>query len=436
MARILSRSRENGMLWSRIKAILGRFGLTSKKYRDNLDRYSKVTGRFACSPTLPLTAVILKRHRRLMRRFSQKGIEFAIHGYIHTDYGSLALQEQNRHLKKAIDTFNSCQIPFSGFRAPYLRTNDQTFEALSGFDFIYDSSQTISWDVISQSECSQKRWHSYVRLLEFYHRRRAKEYLALPRFASGFIEIPVSIPDDEAMVERLGITNPQKIAEIWGAILSMTYRQGELFALQLHPERILLCGDALGNVLQQARKLNPLVWIATLSEIAQWWRERQRFTMEVAPESEDRYRIKANCSDRATILVKNCQVDCPVTSWSNGYQVVKSQNFVVTSPVRPVIGVGPESPPNAVAFLTNEGFVVERSREAARYGIYLPDLTHFQETDERPLAEKIEKSDAPLLRYWRWPNGAKSALSVTGDIDSVTLIDFALRVCENLWSRS
>jgi peptidoglycan/xylan/chitin deacetylase (PgdA/CDA1 family) len=424
------------MLWPRIRSILRRFGITSKRYRDKLDRYSTVTKKFDCFPTLPLTAVILKRHRRLMGGFSKKGIEFAIHGYIHTDYGSLPLQEQTAHFRKAIYTFRSCQIPFSGFRAPYLRTNEYLPEALSGFEFIYDSSQTISWDVVNKSECPEEGWSSYVGLLEFYHRRSAKEYLSLPRFTNSFVEIPVSIPDDEAIVERLGITAPGKIADIWGAILNMTYRRGELFTLQLHPERILLCEEALGNVLQQARNLNPPVWIATLSEIAQWWRERQKFTIDVIPEGNSRYRVKADCSDRATLLFKKCQVDAPLTQWMGGYQTIESKNFVITSPVRPVIGVNTDSSLSAVEFLTNEGYVVERSDKADGYGIFLDNLSDFKESGEKSLTEKIEQSDFPLLRYWRWPNKARSALSVTGDIDSVTLTDFVLRIFENLRPRS
>ena len=74
--------------------------------------------------------------------------------------------------------------------------------------------------------------------------------------------------------------------------------------------------------------------------------------------------------------------------------------------------------------------MVERSDQPDNYGIYLNDLADFQVADEKPLSEIIEHSDAPVLRYWRWPHQARSALSITGDIDSMTLIDFVLRVFE------
>ena len=48
------------------------------------------------------------------------------------------------------------------------------------------------------------------------------------------------------------------------------------------------------------------------------------------------------------------------------------------------------------------------------------------ETVERLLAQ-IEGGDFPLVRLGRWPNGARSALCVTGDIDALTIWDYGLR---------
>jgi hypothetical protein len=46
------------------------------------------------------------------------------------------------------------------------------------------------------------------------------------------------------------------------------------------------------------------------------------------------------------------------------------------------------------------------------------------------LVERIEQLDKPLLHFGCWPDGNRAALSVTGDIDSVTIQDFFLRVLE------
>jgi hypothetical protein len=46
------------------------------------------------------------------------------------------------------------------------------------------------------------------------------------------------------------------------------------------------------------------------------------------------------------------------------------------------------------------------------------------------LVERIERLEAPLLRFGCWPDGSRAALAVSGDLDSVTIQDFFLRVLE------
>lgn len=430
-----SNARGTRNLLSRVRAIVSRFGITPKKIETRLNRYIDITEKFGCVPTFPVTAVTLRRHPELIRKIAKRGVELAIHGYIHIDYKSLSLEEQARHFAKAIDTFKSCHIPFKGFRAPYLRSNDETLEALSRLEIAYDSSHAMHWAVADKSKYPKKLWSEHGKLLDFYQPRDAAYYLVLPKFQNGLVEIPVSIPDDEAMVDRLRITDKKEITEIWGMILERTYTRGELFTLQLHHERISLCGSALEAILQRARELDPPVWIATLSEIAEWWQERHRFTFEVDSQGNGEYRVKANCSGRATLLLRNCEVNRPTAEWSGGYQSLDATDFLIESPTCPSVGVGPNASPHAISFLKSEGFIVEVSDQPDNYGIYFANLTDFQETDEKLISEAIESSSAPLLRYWRWPSKAKSALAITGDIDSITLIDFVMRVFE-VWRQN
>jgi len=48
-----------------------------------------------------------------------------------------------------------------------------------------------------------------------------------------------------------------------------------MFVLQLHPERIKACGAALEDVLENAIRKTPNVWLTQLKDIARWWRERE-----------------------------------------------------------------------------------------------------------------------------------------------------------------
>jgi peptidoglycan/xylan/chitin deacetylase (PgdA/CDA1 family) len=414
-----------------MRAVLRKFGLTSTKFERLLERYSTLTRSLGCVPTFAITAVTLDRHPRPIKELQKQGVEFAIHGYLHTDYRVVKLEEQIRHFNKAVDIFESCQIPFTGFRAPFLRINGKTPKAIGNLGFPYDSSDSVRWDVIDETKYPKGSWIEYQRVLDFYQPRQAQDHFVLPRSMNGFVEIPVSIPDDEVMVDRLKINDENEISNIWIAILEATYKSGELFTVQLHPERISFCEKALANVIQRAKSLKPPVWITTLREITEWWQKKKSFSFDIAHQGNNKYRVRADCSERATILLKNCTAGVPVDEWFDGYQNITARDFILESPVRPVIGIGRYSCPAAVGFLQEEGYIVERNDQPDEYGIYLGNLERFDEADEKPLSRKIEGSSAPLLKYWRWPDRARSALSVTGDIDSMTLIDFVLRVFEN-----
>jgi hypothetical protein len=355
----------------------------------------------------------------------------AIHGYLHTDHSQLTLDEQVDFFQRAIDTFSKCQIPFSGFRAPFLRVNESTSQALSRLHFSYNSSQAVLWDVIDPSGYSEYQIKEYERVHEFYGARRAQTCLALPRSNNGLVEIPITMPDDEGLVERLGITDRKTIGEIWRRILEKIYDRGELFTVSLHPERIFICEGPLSDVVQQAKQLDPPVWIATLKEIAAWWQEKQSFTLDIASPSDGKYVVQTSCSPRSTLLVKNCKTNTPARQWYGGWQSIAAGDFVLESPGRPVIGVSQSTAPAAVQFLRSEGYTVETGGPVDRYGLYLDNLEDFTEADEKKLAERVEKTNAPLLRYWRWPDRTRCCLCVTGDIDSITLMDFALRIFEN-----
>ena len=431
---IFSKTRGLRNLLSRIGTVYSRFGFSSKKFQRILNQYCSLTQELGCRPTFSLTAVILKRHPELIREIRKYGVEFAIHGYIHTDHGVMSYPEQKKHFSRAIKVFNRFEIPFTGFRAPYLRINDNTFQAITDLDFLYDSSNSVNWDVVDSTELTEEARREYQRVLDYYSCPSAQKTLVLPRIINNFIEIPVSMPDDEIMMERLGITDLKKMTKIWGAVLQNSYASGELFTIQLHPERISYFEKTLANIINDSKKYNPPVWLATLGEISDWWRERGDFQFKIESDSDGKYKIKAECSERATILVKNAGVNVPVKEWFGGYQTVNSRDFVLESTGRPTIGVKPDSSPEAVQLLRNEGYIVELGERSNDYAVYLDDLEHFDKADEKALSNKIEQLDAPLIRYWRWPAQARSAVSVTGDIDSITLADFILRIFETLFT--
>jgi peptidoglycan/xylan/chitin deacetylase (PgdA/CDA1 family) len=385
-------------------------------------------------PTFSLTAVALKRHPELIKEIRKYGVEFAIHGYIHTDYGMMSYPAQKKHLNKAIAVFNRYEIPYTGFRAPFLRINGDTFRAITDLGFTYDSSNSVNWNVINGTEFTKEARREYQRVLDYYDCQKAQKSLALPKTINNFVEIPVSMPDDEIMMERLGITDQEEMSNIWSEILKESYASGELFTIQLHPERISYYENTLSTIINDLKNYNPPIWLATLREITEWWRERENYKFKIEPDGDGKYRIKAECSEQATILVKNAKVNVLTKEWFGDYRTVSDREFLLDSPKQPVISVKPDSSPMAIQLLLSEGYIIETAEKPGDYAVFLDDLANYNQSGETTLINRIEKLDTPLIRFWRWPNQARSAVSVTGDIDAITLTDFMLRILETLFT--
>lgn len=85
----------------------------------------------------------------------------------------------------------------------------------------------------------------------------------------------------------------------------------------------------------------------------------------------------------------------------------------------------PVAPAATASFLHEHGYVVDTSDDAVHCSVYLDDVTRAD--GEVELLERIESSAAPLLKLGRWPNGARSALCIAGDLDALSLGDYASR---------
>src|SRR5690606_30139176 len=84
------------------------------------------------------------------------------------------------------------------------------------------------------------------------------------------------------------------------------------------------------------------------------------------------------------------------------------------------------SDPALASFLRQQGYIVEEAPDGEAHACYL-DRPSFRQEDERPLLAQLEAGDFPLVRLGRWPDAARSALCITGDIDALTLWDYSLR---------
>jgi peptidoglycan/xylan/chitin deacetylase (PgdA/CDA1 family) len=419
---IAAKGKGHSALFKRARAIRDRYGLTPAKMDRALRLFISVLQDYDCGASFPITASALARHGAVIQKYQAQNIEFLIHGLFHVDYSKLSANEQSRHINQARQVFHRERIRAIGFRCPYLRWNDDTLTGVAGNDLGYDSSQALHWDVV-EGYASEE----YEHVLGFYGARSANDYPALPKIIGKIVQIPYCIPDDEALIERLKLDNTRAMSDIWLAILNQSYELGELFTLGLHPERIGLLQRPLADALAEARSLSPKVWVARLDEIMQWWRARSQATFEIVEAGGDSvFHMRINSPPGTTVLARNVEIRASDEAWHNGFSRVLGTSFHFRASKRPCIGLSPDSAPRLLDFLKQQGYWVEISPEAQGYSIYLHQA-QFSPEDERPMLRRLAHSEAPLIRLGRWPDGAQSAMCITGDIDALTLWDYGLR---------
>jgi hypothetical protein len=168
------------------------------------------------------------------------------------------------------------------------------------------------------------------------------------------------------------------------------------------------------------------VWIARHEEIARWWRDRQDATVAANDSGGGRLSVTIKGPVGLTVLARN--LDVPASEpWADGYDLVRTTQFDLAVGRRPFIGVHPSSSPALSTFLREQGYVIEISAARSDYAHFI-QRDRFTRLDGRRLLAEIEDESFPLLRLGRWPNGARCALSITGDIDALTIQDYLYRI--------
>ena len=406
----------------RVAIISKRYGLTAAQMEHALTYFFWVLAQYNCSASFPIVAAAFARNKGLIEKLQKQGIEFAVHGYHHIDHSQLSLAQQVADFTRARSVFSESDLHVDGFRCPYLRGNSDTLQAIKQTGFLYDSSSSLAWDVLNGQDST-----SYQHVLGFYGTSLARDYPSLPRIEqNGLVEIPYSLPDDEALIDRLQFESEQAMCLPWVSILDETHGLGELFTLGLHPERIFLCEKPLKATLQKARQLVPGVWIARLDEIARWWLMRASVNAEIQTLTEREFIFGLPQLTGLTVFGRAVEFLGPDQAWDGVYRQAMGAEIHFRAACRPFVGVSKSSDPMLGYFLRQQGYIVESADDASLHSFFL-DYPQFTREDERNVLMKIEQSELPLVRFGRWPAGTKSAFCVTGDIDALTIFDYGLR---------
>ena len=401
---------------ARMATVAMRYEMSSESFANILQSFIELTNRYRVKPTFPVPATVVQRHPRQFQKIEEAGVELAVHGYRHVEYTQLETSQIQMHYKQAVQTFHDVGLHINGFRFPFLRRNMETLHALGQSGFIWDSSDALYWPVLDSEHIHPQQWKSYLNILNSYQAQSIQDDLSLPRTAYGLIEIPVAIPDDDILFERLKLP-PTKVRHIWIQMLEDVRHRGEMLVLQLHPERFPIFKNVLDSILKKARH-DGNCWIASLGEIAQWWQERSAFSCDINKVAHGRYKVNFDCSDRGQPMVRSVSPE-GIGQW---FSVAKQ--ITIKSVKKPVVGISSRSPENLKKFLADEQIIFEITDDSKRTNLYLDWKGAFRSRDKRELINQINGCAKPLIRMGRWPDPYEYCLSITGDIDGLDFWDY------------
>lgn len=433
------RTKGAGNFTRRLWTVFTRFGFSEAQTRRALFTVVNTLRQYNAAPTFFIPAVVLGRHPSLLTEIAESGAEIGVHGYVHNDYRLLSKNAQFEQTKEATEVFQQSHIAFGGFRNPYLGWTEDSVEVFNTLGFTYDSNEAVLHEIINPDTLPAHLADGYRKSLTLFQAILCSTYTLRPHFEGTFLRIPTSIPDDEMLFDRLRMTDPREVGRIWSRIMQRVYDLGGVYVLNLHPERAVLCQKAIRLLLSTAERQALPVWIAALRDMAAWWKERSQFRLHITPLGANRWQFTADCTPRATILTRHLTVEDQASeAWYGDDQRVRSDSFTVTASHCPCIGVSAQTSREVSDFLHEQGYpTMEMTAEAAAdFGVFV-DMPGGFETKRAgrvrqcsELVERIEASATPLVRFGCWPDGQRAALAITGDIDSVTIQDFFLRIVE------
>ncbi len=419
-------------LATRAGAVGRRYGITSRKAKERIWRCLRGLDPAVPRPTFATPGRVVDEEPAFLRELCDAGAELAIHGYDHADFRRLTPAQSAWQFDQAIAAYARHGIPCDGFRCPYLSYTPDVRAILPEGVFSYSSNRAITWPAAGRDSGGDSG-PVFAQLARNYRALSSDGAVATPTLEDGLVEIPASVPDDLQLCDGLGL-GEDGLLRTWLETLHQTHRREELFAPLFHPEAYDLLEAAVDGVLGAARAQRPAVWLAQLRDIAAWWRERSAFGARTSAQ-DGALVLDFNCSERATVLVARWPWPATLRPWDGTWSVLDDRSVRIDSAARPFVGVSGVDAAT-IAFLTEQGYVVESGADAAACSVLLSGRDVRRFGTPRALLERIERSAAPLIRYSRWPSEAKSAFCLAGDLDALSLRDYAQRLRPAVRARS
>jgi len=193
-----------------------------------------------------------------------RGQDTQSHGHFHHVYRE---PEANRvNLERSHRILRSAGFEPVGFAGPHGRWRPSLDDQLEDLGYLYSSDFQIGYDDFPFFPWKGNRF-------------------------SRVLQIPVH-PVCEGLFLEAGVADPEVIGAYFREVVESRLDAGELAIVYGHPERRLGRMPAILTMLGQAIENHPLVWRATFSELARWWRWRAARRWLVIPRGQHRLDIQ------------------------------------------------------------------------------------------------------------------------------------------------
>ena len=411
-------------IYQRALRLKQRYGANAAKAMQRINLCVDSLEEYNCNPTFFVPAVVVKRNLGFIKGLQARGCEIGVHGYQHVDLRSYSPAESSAQLMRAVDVFKTVNLEVHGFRCPYLSSSDELLHALPKQVFKYSSNKAIAWSHHTQVNGSAPIMFATIE--KFYRPLSSESSVSLPWMQDGLVEVPVSVPDDLQMYDGLNFS-PDQVSAAWSILLKQTQQRGELFNLIFHPELAALCDGPFVEVLKEARLEPNRVWVTRLRDISDWWLQKEGFGINIE-RHESGFVLNFICTERGTILYKDFEVEEQSSGWDETYRRLLSKRLAIRGEVLPLIGLEAGLPDWVSSALNGMGYLTTPLADGLKNSITIDNACVEQFANAVELREYIESQKASLVRFWPWPDGQRSALCLTGDLDALSLADYATRL--------
>jgi hypothetical protein len=337
---------------------------------------------------------------------------------------SISPREANEQLVRAVEIFKEKNLHSHGFRCPYLSISDELIEGLGPGLFKYSSNRAIAW--VDPVYNNHQKNLLFETIGGFYHPILAQRALSLPYQEETVLEIPVSVPDDLQMRDGMDYSLDE-ISDTMLGTFNQIHQRGELYNLMFHPELASLLIEPFIDVLNKVQAYKGSVWIARLQDISEWWNEKDRYNIHINRE-DSKYHLNIESPRHATLLQRGHDFELITEDWDGRYQKILEGQTRITSDNLPLVGISRGLPKWVQSSLDRLGYIVVNLEDWCDCTIRITDEIVKMWDNPVKLNTCIEEMDVPLIRFWPWPEGYRSAICLSGDLDALSLMDYATRL--------